>query len=91
MPGFVVGMPGRGVPGMPPGIVVPGRVAPGPPGAPGLGAAPTARLPNTTSGVNAHSLYFVRPLKTRRLGSLLLLTTPTMPPAPAAPRFRWSN
>ena len=80
-------------PGAPPGPTgrPPGPTAPAAPpaaGPPGM-FTPCMRIPSV-SGVNGHSLYFVRPLNIRRLGSLLLLTTPTIPP-PAAERVRGSK
>src|SRR5688572_32345148 len=81
---------------MPPGTFVPGpgRVEPGAPGVPGAPGppAPAARLPGIVCGVNAHSLYLVRPLNSFKPPCVLLLTTPTMPPvAPAGPRVCGSN
>src|SRR2546426_10239358 len=49
-------------------------------GPPFSGRPPSARLPNTLGGVNAHSLYFATPLNKWRPELGLLLTTPMIPP-----------
>ena len=52
---------------------------------PGFGAR--GRTMRGCPGRKSHSLYFVRPLKTRRLSSALVLATPWIPPrVPAASR-----